>query len=324
MLRMQSELTHRRVLVLYAMLLSSLSGEAFGKAKADLPSDTKNPHIVNAARHYSEYDFDSAMSSLQKAIFWPGNRASDIVWIHLMEGVLYVGVRNESAARSAFMVALNDDPLARLPVECTPSLCDLLERARREVVSRRRTVQPATGHPPEPAGSIWEQRRLGALAEVGWNSVPGAGLITFLHVLDKLSIELGAGLGELGYKTGARAKYYLLPTQLSPFFAVGGTMLWSPKYPEEDIPLDNTPYLLTTCGIEAVAENGLSFMLTIGFAFAFLSQATTDQVVHRGGDLDKINSGLSVSLALGYRFRTPFLDWITETQSPRSGASLPR
>ena len=107
-----------------------LGGQALGKVAAP---ETKNPFILIVARLYENLEFDTALSTIPKAVAWPNNGPQELLWLELMEGVLQFAAGNEGSALSAFKRALTLDPGAQLPVQPSDGLRNLLAKAKSEL-----------------------------------------------------------------------------------------------------------------------------------------------------------------------------------------------
>ncbi len=80
---------------------------------------------------------------------------------------------------------------------------------------------------PEPKSStmpIRSQRRLELLADAGWNSLGGFGLMLTYNAHPHLAFDLAGGLSATGWKAGLRGRYNLLTGPFTPFVGAGLSM----------------------------------------------------------------------------------------------------
>lgn len=98
-----------------ALLLAwLLPGEAF--AAVTVPK-TANPYIPAVVNLYESMEYEVAIDTLRKAEAWSGgNRKQEIVWLNMMEGVLYAELGDKGRAVAAFKRGLSLEPNAVPPV----------------------------------------------------------------------------------------------------------------------------------------------------------------------------------------------------------------
>jgi hypothetical protein len=148
---------HMKHGVIVLGLLAALpSGESL--AKVNVP-ETNNPFVPLVAKSYDSLEFDTAISTLQKASNWPNNTSRDLLWLELMDGVLQVGAGNEASALAAFKRALLLEPNAQLPIKGSAKLRTLFGQARSDLglpptsETTRPAVSPAQPPRQSPTGA---------------------------------------------------------------------------------------------------------------------------------------------------------------------------
>lgn len=167
---------------------------------------------------------------------------------------------------------------------------------------------------------IRAQRRLVLLGEVGWNGIAGFGPNLTYHVHPHFSLDFGAGLSLLGFKTGARARYNFLLGRVTPFIGVGGMHAGGfsdspitinedqPEREKVNIKIRPSGWLQTVGGIDWVAPSGFTLVGTLGYAF-LLTRDPVQVVDGTPNDQDRevfdvlFHSGIVMSVSLGYSFR---------------------
>lgn len=169
---------------------------------------------------------------------------------------------------------------------------------------------------------IRAQRRLALLGEVGWNGIAGFGPMLTYHVHPHFSLDFGAGISLLGFKTGARARYNFLLGRVTPFVGVGGMHAGGfsdspitinendpdPNREKVNIKIRPSGWVQTVGGIDWVAPNGFTLIGTVGYAFLVTRDpvevvtGTPDQDNRDAFDL-LFHSGVVSTIALGYSFR---------------------
>ncbi|MFY0524796.1 hypothetical protein ACN28I_17090 [Archangium gephyra] len=169
---------------------------------------------------------------------------------------------------------------------------------------------------PEPAStSIRSQRRVGIMAEAGWNSLSGVGMQVSYHFMPQLSLDVAGGLSALGWKAGARARYNFVTSNFTPFLGAG--LMIGSGAGDEPLSVDDgtrtvlarvglAPFAQVVGGLEYVADGGFSIMATAGYAFALTQNpevvSGTPTEAHRQVFELLYGNGISLGLALGYTF----------------------
>lgn len=133
-------------------------------------------------------------------------------------------------------------------------------------------IAPVVPPPPPRAAHPFVIR-----ADVGWNSLAGAGLRGSWMATTQLAVEAGAGYVLAGPKGGARLRWNFSSANLSPYAAVGG--LWSRGLPdtktinqgqqdEFSFHLGQAVYLQSVLGLDYQDDNRFTFGLEVGWAQA--------------------------------------------------------
>jgi hypothetical protein len=171
-------------------------------------------------------------------------------------------------------------------------------------------------------GPIRARRRLALLGEVGWNGIAGFGPNLVYHVDPHFSVDLGAGLSLLGWKTGIRGRYNFLTGPVTPFLGVG--LIGAGGFGDSPIPIndhENDPnretvnikvrpsaWLQTVGGVDWIAPSGFNLISTVGYAW-LLSHDPVEVVTGTPNADEKrafdvfFRSNIVITVALGYSFR---------------------
>jgi hypothetical protein len=171
-------------------------------------------------------------------------------------------------------------------------------------------------------GPIRARRRLALLGEVGWNGIAGFGPNLVYHIDPHLSVDLGAGLSLLGWKTGIRTRFNFLTGPVTPFVGVG--VMGAGGLGDSPIPVndhDNDPtretvnikirpsgWLQTVGGVDWIAPSGFDLVGTAGYAW-LLSHDPVEIVTGTPNADEKrafdvfFRSNIVITVALGYSFR---------------------
>jgi hypothetical protein len=171
-------------------------------------------------------------------------------------------------------------------------------------------------------GPIRARRRLALLGEVGWNGIAGFGPILVYHIDPHFSVDLGAGLSLLGWKTGIRGRYNFLTGPVTPFVGVG--VMGAGGFGDSPIPIndhDNDPnretvnikirpsgWLQTVAGVDWIAPSGFDLVGAVGYAW-LLSHDPVEIVTGTPNADEKqafdafFRSNIVITVALGYSFR---------------------
>lgn len=162
---------------------------------------------------------------------------------------------------------------------------------------------------------IRSQRRVGIMAEAGWNSLSGVGMQVSYHFMPQLSLDVAGGLSALGWKSGARARYNFVTSNFTPFLGAG--LMIGSGAGDEPLSVDDgtrtvlarvglAPFAQVVGGLEYVADGGFSIMATAGYAFALTRNpeivSGTPTQAHRQVFELLYGNGISLGLALGYTF----------------------
>jgi hypothetical protein len=171
-------------------------------------------------------------------------------------------------------------------------------------------------------GPIRAQRRLALLGEVGWNGIAGFGPNLTFRAHPNVSIDLGAGLGLVGWKVGLRARYLLLKGPVTPF--IGAGVMAASGFGSEPIEITNkdenpnreplnvkilpSTWFQGVAGVDWVASNGFTLIGTAGWAAVLGDdpvKVVTGKPTHDEDQaLDAVfRSNIVLTIALGYSFR---------------------
>jgi hypothetical protein len=129
--------------------------------------------------------------------------------------------------------------------------------------------------PKEPAVPVRKVLKWAVAGEIGWNSLAGLGVNGTYNIIPWLSIDLGAGLSQVGYKGGVRLRVNLLESAWTPVVGVGyligaGTFGKAAKVETDDEELKfkirASHYLQGVVGVNYTGDSGFAFMATAGYA----------------------------------------------------------
>jgi hypothetical protein len=174
---------------------------------------------------------------------------------------------------------------------------------------------PGAEAQPQPSAADVRSRRPWVIGgELGWNALPGAGLVVGRRLDPHLTLEAGVGLSAVGPKFGLRARYGVLRSEWTPFLGAGflygtglrGTRVEGAGASAFTYRVGGSPYLQLVAGVEYQSARGVSFNLAAGYArlleqnLAVVSgtPAETDLSAAR----DRTGSGPVASVSLGYAF----------------------
>jgi len=171
-------------------------------------------------------------------------------------------------------------------------------------------------------GPIRARRRLALLGEVGWNGIAGFGPNLVYHVDPHFSVDLGAGLSLVGWKTGIRGRYNLLTGPVTPFVGVG--FMGAGGFADKPIPInENDPdpnrepvnikirpsaWMQTVAGVDWIAPSGFNLVGALGYAF-LLSHDPVEVVTGTPNAYEEkvfdvaFRSSVVITVAMGYSFR---------------------
>jgi outer membrane protein W len=160
------------------------------------------------------------------------------------------------------------------------------------------------------------------LGELGWNGLAGFGVILTYNAHTHLAFDLAGGVSTFGWKTGVRARYNLLASNMTPFVGIGfnatsglGEFTSDPKDRSKQEP-DAVPFTLNvkdsyllqyTVGFDFVHRRGFNMVGALGYA-QLLNDNNLELV---DGKLTRdeqraidviFKSGPVISLAAGYAF----------------------
>jgi hypothetical protein len=132
--------------VLPLMTLLAVPAQAAPRMKVVLPQKTKNTCIRKVARLSSTHKYEAALDALSAPGCTQALKPHEQLWVELMQGVLYQGLEQTADAEDAFCRALQQEPLARLPLGRPSADLDGLFRRMRTECPERNKPKP----PPKP------------------------------------------------------------------------------------------------------------------------------------------------------------------------------
>jgi hypothetical protein len=172
----------------------------------------------------------------------------------------------------------------------------------------------AEAHPQPLPADVRSRRPWVIGAELGWNALPGAGLVVARRLDPHLTLEAGVGLSAVGPKFGLRARYGVLRSEWTPFLGAGflyGTGLRGAQAEGTGASaftyrVAGSPYLAAVAGVEYQSARGVSFNLAAGYARLLEENLTVVSGTPAKADLsavrDRTGSGPVASASLGYAF----------------------
>jgi tetratricopeptide (TPR) repeat protein len=154
--------------------------------------------IGKAVKLREQFKYDDALRVLEKAANASTNTPEQATTIDLLEGVLHFELGRTDLAETSFRSGLKRSPNARLPVDVSPKITELLEKVRAEVKAPPVTetpVDPVSERPPEgPNGPSLVDHRT------------GTGLRDRLSPYRVPVAIVGGGVAVVGALSWARAK----------------------------------------------------------------------------------------------------------------------
>jgi hypothetical protein len=130
--------------------------------------------------------------------------------------------------------------------------------------------------PKPPPAPVRQTRKFAIAGEIGWNSLAGLGVNGTYNVIPQLSLDVGAGLSVVGYKTGVRVRGNLLESEWTPTVGVGylfgsgtGGTTVEAKVDDDTVRyrLYHSHYVQGVIGMNYTGEGGFAFMGTLGYAW---------------------------------------------------------
>lgn len=169
---------------------------------------------------------------------------------------------------------------------------------------------------------IRAQRRLALLGEVGWNGIAGFGPTLTYHLHPHFSLDFGAGLSLLGFKTGGRARYNFSLGRVTPFIGVGGMHAGGfsdapitinegdpdPNRELVNIKIHPSGWFQAVAGVDWVAPSGFTLVGAAGYAWLLskdpveVTSGTPNEDEKKAFDV-LFRSNVVITVALGYSFR---------------------
>ena len=177
----------------------------------------------------------------------------------------------------------------------------------------------ADSRPDRPIRAL---RKLALMGEVGWNGLAGFGPVLTYNATPHLALDLGAGLSLMGGKVGARARYNLLTSPMTPFVGVGATYaggfgqqnLNSANDPHSDptrgpvtLELKRSYLIQSVIGFDLIHKHGFTMLGCAGYSW-LLNHDNVDVIAGKlsADEQQAVNvlfkSGVVISLAAGYAF----------------------
>jgi hypothetical protein len=206
----QTPQTLGRLAMLLLCLGSLLSSVAFAQAptsRTPYPG-RRNPHFKDVAQAYDSLRFEKALEAAQRARAAGDNAPHEVLWLHLMEGVIHYELENERAAEEAFIRALAQSLEAQLPVPApSPKLLEFFQSVRKRV----EVTRTAPIHPPEPpqAEAALAPAVPAPPAAVETNSQPELSALTVHR-------EPASESSSLGFMIGLRSEAELFKQGITP------------------------------------------------------------------------------------------------------------
>lgn len=151
--------------------------------------------------------------------------------------------------------------------------------------------------------------------ELSYNGLAGMGANAGYQLSPHVALDFGLGKAATGVKIGARARYNLFTTDLTPFFAGGltvgtGSLGQSWHVADEAAPTRYTvqvsPYAQAVAGLSYQTDDGLAALVGVGYSQLLRSDNlrwTTPPTPKQAKDLPgKLESGLMFTASCGYAF----------------------
>ena len=187
-------------------------------------------------------------------------------------------------------------------------------------VAKPPTVTVVAVGPTRAPQPVRAERRLALLGELSWNGLAGFGPILVFHAYPQLAIDLGAGLGFVGWKLGVRTRYNFLTSEVTPFVGAGFMVASGFDAPSQDlsgsdddnrelnIKLRPSAFFQGTIGLDYTDSDGFTFLGALGYAV--LMSHDNVEIVTGTPDADEqaalnalFKSGIVISIGIGYSFR---------------------
>jgi len=181
---------------------------------------------------------------------------------------------------------------------------------------------PSPGADSRPLEPIRARRRLVLSGELGWNGLAGLGAILTYNAHPHLAFDLAGGFSLLGWKAGARVRYNLLTSNMTPFVGVGANAtsgfgeFTDPGDGRQGANVKGVPYTLDvrpsyllqyTLGFDFQHRRGFNMVGALGYA-----QLLNDHnLIIVDGELTSderravnaiFKGGIVISLSAGYAF----------------------
>ncbi len=131
----------KRLLLAVLTLVTFLPDPALAarQMRVTLPNKTKNACIRKAARLSSALKYEAALDLLSTPGCSENLGDEELLWVDLMQGVLYQGLEQTEQAEESFCRALLQEPLASLPLARPPAdLDEIFEKMRAECPEREK------------------------------------------------------------------------------------------------------------------------------------------------------------------------------------------
>jgi hypothetical protein len=123
-------------------------------------SVSRNPYLQKAFQFFDAFEYEQALSILDKAEQWPSNTVEDKVSIALLEGILSHETQQPMRGDRAFQRALELDRTARVSVIVSPKVAARLEELRAQLsLERPAPPSPHVSAPPPMVTPVPESAR---------------------------------------------------------------------------------------------------------------------------------------------------------------------
>ena len=169
--------------------------------------------------------------------------------------------------------------------------------------------------PPDEDPGIRVEHPLSISVELSYNGLAGMGGNAAYQLSPHVALDFGLGKAATGAKIGARARYNLWTSDLTPFFAGGltvgtGSLGQSWHVADKEAPtrysVQVSPYAQAVAGVSYQADDGLSALVGVGYSqllrsenVRWLTPPTPKQAKDLPGTLE---SGLLLTASCGYAF----------------------
>jgi hypothetical protein len=160
---------------------------------------------------------------------------------------------------------------------------------------------------------VRKARKFAIAGEIGWNSLSGLGANGTYNIIPQLSLDVGAGISEVGLKGGIRVRGNLLESEWTPVLGFGylvgsGTggneTTYKANGDEIRFKLHRSDYLQGVIGANYTSTEGFAFMVTAGYAWLlrenFVKVSGSDDLAN---DIKPMfHGGVVIATSFGWAF----------------------